>query len=312
MANKNIEQSFEKYANLKEELDSVNRTLVKKKKLFAEAQTDIKKGLSMIINQEKESLTRKGETVQEAEQLLQKGEYEQSYTLLTEKTFSPISTPTYSYKNIEIEPGLKIDSFFYDHPNSKESSLQTLQEAGYQRHPHPQELFSLFIDYFEGTLEQKLIPLAEDILNKSYGEWVNIANQRKGNILTIFENHNLIWAPKEDIYAPKENTLIFTNKHDFNLNGLPSGTRFDLIQVNEANSDLVVYFTTRPFKDLPDQIRNGTKSISKSQLYLPAEGEIWPVSRGNYNYGFDLGSYNCGSRTSRGVRVAKISTKDKD
>ncbi|MBU1204030.1 MAG: hypothetical protein KKG60_03110 [Nanoarchaeota archaeon] len=303
---KNIEQSFKEYATLKKGLGLMEEELVKKKELFDSLQGELHQGLLTRINQENEFLTRKGETVQEAEQLLQKGEYEQAYTILTGKTFSPISTPTYSYKNIEIEPGVKKDFLHYDHPNSRESSLQTLQKEGYERHPHPQELFSLFIDYFEGTLEQKLIPLAEDILNQSYGEWFNIANQRKGNILTIFENPNLIWAPKENIYAPKENQLKFTNKHNFNLNGLPSKTWLDLAQVNEANSDLVVYFTTRPFKDLPDQIRNGTKSISKSQLYLPAKGEIWPVGRGNcYGGRFDFGSCDYNGRTSRGANEKK-------
>ncbi|MBU1203830.1 MAG: hypothetical protein KKG60_02050 [Nanoarchaeota archaeon] len=216
---------------------------------------------------------------------------------------------TYSYKNIEIEPGVKKDFLHYDHPNSKKSSLQTLQEAGYQRHPHSQELFSLFIDYFEGTLEQKLIPLAEDILNQSYGEWFNIANQRQGDILTVFENPNLIWNEKKELYLPKEDSLTFAGKHEFDIKGIPSQQWVDIERFPE---DFVRYFYTRKFKDLPEQIRKGTKEFSKAQVYLQQEGEIWPVGRGGYNSRFDLGSLSYYYRISRGVRVAKISTPNKN
>jgi len=210
----------------------------------------------------------------------------------TPKTKKTKNTPAtgIAYSGIIFEPTAHYDG------TDKElltynQSLTRLQKAGYERHARPQEAFGLIIDGLEGKLTGKLSQLKdvqEDMLN-SYGEWLSLAVERKGDVLIAYlDPEGLAW--KKDHYA-KTSKFNASDKKTLNIAGKNSE---EWINLKEFDDEFTKYFYAREFASLPKEIQN------KAQVYLPPEGTIWPVGRDVFSDG-----YYVGNGASRGVRRAK-------
>ena len=63
-----------------------------------------------------------------------------------------------------------------------DQSLEGLQQRGFERHPSPAEVFGLLADNLENKLTGSLKAVADDMLT-SYGEWLDMAVERRGDVL---------------------------------------------------------------------------------------------------------------------------------
>jgi len=193
------------------------------------------------------------------------------------------------YQNLAIEPTVPRDGsgkqlFTYD------KSLSRLQKAGYQRHLRPAEAFSLLAGSLESTLngltrtvaevqrkqlENEVTLVAEDMLS-SYGEWLSLAMERKGDTLFChFDPQGLEWNGSTYV---KTADWKSTEQREFSIAGKPSQKWIDL---KEFDDNLVVALYGRSWKDLPQKMKTGDR---RAQMYLPPEGVLWPVARGNFYY----------------------------
>lgn len=208
-------------------------------------------------------------------------------------TSSGQRTGTISYKGVKFETvaayeGTEKKLYTFD------ESLARLQRAGLDRHSRPQEVFSLLIANLENKLTPEQKAVAEDMLN-SCGEWLSLAMLRKGNKLSLYyDPKNLVW--NRGSYEA-QGSLRHGGEQKFNIKGLPSHKYVNIQRVNVKSPQLVQTLWTRPFKDLPEVIQNHTG------LYLPPDGQIWPVGRGNFNYDCDVNCCNYNDGASRGVVV---------
>lgn len=169
-----------------------------------------------------------------------------------------------------------------------DASLASLRSRDQIRHPRPQEVFSLLI----ANLENKLTPQQKAVANDmftSYGEWLSAAAERNGDKLTVYiDPEGLVWNG----YAYVKQNFKFGTKKEFSVQGIPSQSWQDL---NKFDPNLVEFLYTRPFDKLPPVMQQGDR---RAQVYLPPEGTIRPVGRGNFR--FDFG-YFYNSWASRGV-----------
>lgn len=193
------------------------------------------------------------------------------------------------YDNVRFEP-----KSLYDGEDKKlltyNTSLAALRSRGQVRHPRPKEVFSLLIANLENKLTPEQNAVAYDMLN-SYGEWLSAAIERNGDKLTVYTDpEGLVW--NGSLYV-KQNFKSSSRK-DFSVSGIPSKEYVDL---NKFGNDLVEFLYTRPFDQLPQTMREGGK---RAQVYLPPDGQIWPVGRGDF-VRFNVGSCSCNGRASRGV-----------
>ncbi|MDI6738672.1 MAG: hypothetical protein QME12_09270 [Nanoarchaeota archaeon] len=200
-----------------------------------------------------------------------------------------------SYGSLEWEPktprnGAKKALPTYD------ASLARLRQAGYERHASPSEAFSLICDSLEGKLSGSLKAVANDMMS-SYGEWLSMAFERKGDLLVAYLHpEGIVWDASGSKYA-KQN-FAYSGEKQFNIAGKNSNER---IPLQEFGDDFSLLAYGRKFADLPQLMREGNANISKAQVYLPADGTAWPVGRNYYNIGFSInGNYDI--RASRGVR----------
>ena len=200
-----------------------------------------------------------------------------------------------SYKGLEFEPlsprnGAEKELPTYD------ASLARLRQEKYERHASPSEAFSLIEDNLEGKLSGALKAVADDMLS-SYGEWLSMAFERKGDLLIAYLHpEGIVWDGKTYV---KQNTFKCDSKQNFNIAGKKSN---EWISLQEFDDDFSLLVYSRKFADLPQVMREGNANISKAHVALPADGTAWPVGRVNGDR-FGIGC-DCSSRASRGVRSA--------
>jgi hypothetical protein len=196
-----------------------------------------------------------------------------------------------SYKGIEFEqPAYREQGNADKQLLYFDKSLEHLRAAGFERHARPQEVFGLLIDGLEGKLTGSISDVQKDMLT-SYGEWLSLSFERKGPILIAhLDPEGLVWNGK--VYV-KENFKEHGH-YEFNVSGKKSN---EWIPLKEFDNKLIEFLYTRPFKDLPKEIREGDRY---ARIALPPDGTAWPVGRvsGWYDVGVD------GGRASRGVRSA--------
>ncbi|MBI4142113.1 hypothetical protein HY484_04260 [Candidatus Woesearchaeota archaeon] len=169
---------------------------------------------------------------------------------------------------------------------SFDESDKRIKKIGLHRHLRPCESFGLTIDGLEGKLDGDLKCANEDILI-SYGEWLSLSFERHGKILAA--------------YVDPEGLLLQGNKHvkkDFKFFeevefgvSVPS---LQLIRLKEFSDVFVKFMYGRIFKDLPEEIQKNAR------VFLPPDGEMWPVGRGFY---FSVFVYYFDNWASRGVVV---------
>ncbi|PIR59709.1 MAG: hypothetical protein COU68_04145 [Candidatus Pacebacteria bacterium CG10_big_fil_rev_8_21_14_0_10_45_6] len=216
----------------------------------------------------------------------------QTSTPKTKKTKNTPATTGIAYAGIIFEP-----TAHYDGDDKKlltyNQSLTRLQKAGYETHARPQEAFGLIIDGLEGKLTGQLSQLKDvqkDMLN-SYGEWLSLAIERKGDILVAYlDPEGLAW--KKDHYA-KTSKFKSSSQKELDIAGKNSE---EWINLKEFDDEFTKYFYAREFASLPKEIQN------KTQVYLPADRTVWPVGCDKF-YIVDYVS----NGASRGVRRAKKS-----
>ena len=173
-----------------------------------------------------------------------------------------------------------------------DKSLERVRAAGHVRHPRPSEVFSLLIANLEDELTSEQESVAEDML-KSYGEWLSAAVETKteGKIfsrekrsLSVYFDPLLEWDGKK--YVWKNGTPTYAKKQEFDVTGRAAETWIDL---GGFPDDFVLCMYGSQFKDLPPVMQQGDK---RAQVYLPPDGQIWPVCRGNFSNRFNVYSYN--------------------
>ena len=171
-----------------------------------------------------------------------------------------------------------------------EDSLARLIEAGYTRHPRPQEVASLLLEYAEKPLTEGQETLTQDIVD-GLGEWLSLALYRDGRQL-----HCYLDPPKKEpghYRTPRDMRHVICKEHrEFGFDYTPP--EHGDILIKDLPQEMVTYLWTRPFSQLPPM-------FSKVALMLPPEHILKPVA-----------VFNCGdipwlnaresTRASRGVR----------
>ncbi|MBM3199803.1 hypothetical protein FJZ53_02610 [Candidatus Woesearchaeota archaeon] len=209
------------------------------------------------------------------------------------KFYQPYST---SLDNLIVSDQLSVETIYFD------ESLRKIQEAGFERHLLPWESFTIILGYIDGKIKNEFHAAAKDMAS-SFGctEWLSMAVKRDRDVLVCYANpKNLVWDDSSKIYKP-DGILSFDPalSTEISIKGVPSEEWVDLKRLSE---DFVKYFYTRKFEELPDEINSND---DYAQIFLPAEGGIWPVGRGANWLKYSLSTSTCLKRISRGVKLKK-------
>jgi hypothetical protein len=194
-----------------------------------------------------------------------------------------------------IQRTIRFDELDWGNPKgslSYDKSLERLRQAGYERHPRPSEVFGLLIDYLECTLNDKLQTVAENMIESCSGEWLSMAVERQGNLLVFYTDpENIVWDGQKQMDV----SLNYSAKHEFEHRPRPwrQCDNYEEMNLKRLDDDLVRFIYTRPYRDLPRQIKN-------AKIKLPSEG-LAPLYIENYKV-------NCfySIAMSRGCRRAKV------
>ncbi len=179
---------------------------------------------------------------------------------------------------------------------SFDASLARLKSAGFERHARSQEVFGLLIDGLEGKLAGQLKGVYDDML-VSYGEWLSLAVKREGDVLIAYVvPKNLVWDKNKSNYVVR-GQVDCVSKETFNIAGKQSQT---LIDLREFEDKFVKFVYGCSFNQLPQIIREGDRRVRRAQVYLPSDGIVRPVARGDFDGRFDVNCYFNGW-ASRGV-----------
>ena len=213
------------------------------------------------------------------------------------ETTKPAGTPPLiipSYQGLEFEHPIPYkdenkELFYFN------TGLAQLRKAGFQRYPRPAEAFSLIIDGLEGKLTGELADVQQNML-ESYGEWLSLAVQRKGDtLIASVDPENLHRNTKKSRYELNGKTVHCTDQKEFTIKNQPSQ---QWINLQALDQDLIQFLYGRTFDQLPQPLREGPE---RAQLYLPPEGVVRPVARGNLGwFGIDGCDHDYGA--ARGVR----------
>ena len=213
---------------------------------------------------------------------------------------APVVTVTgVSYAGITFEPlahrksGRPEKELFYFG-----TSLESLRARNLERHASGPEVFGLLADSLEGKLASPVLrSVAEDMLT-SYGEWLSLAFERKGDVLIVYvDPEGLNWNSKSNKYVKTAQFKCARNAR-FDIAGKPS---HEWIELEKFDDSFVVEVYGRPFGSLPSAMRKGGKL---ARVILPADGAVWPVGRGNFDVNYNVDGYNYNVRASRGVGAA--------
>ena len=176
------------------------------------------------------------------------------------------------YKGVEFEPlapmkGKEKALLTFD------LSLTRLRQEKYERHASPSEAFSLIEDNLEGKLSGALKAVADDMLS-SYGEWLSMAFERKGDLLIAYLHpEGIVWDKNSNKYV-KQNNFKYDSAQNFNIAGKKSN---EWIPLQDFGDDFSLLAYSRKFADLPQVMREGNANISKAHVYLPKDGTAWSV-----------------------------------
>ena len=199
-----------------------------------------------------------------------------------------------------------------------DESLARLQAAGYQRHPRPNEIFCLLIDFFEDKFKDNpdVRHLASDVFWNS--GWTSIAMENDatdGKLTCYIDPKNLRWDDSDNVFEyvldGKEVEFIGLDTFGriFDISKVPCATWIDVKDFFDKgllDEDLVMFlYNNRKPDELP-------KSMCERpmRIYLPAPGRIQPVSienhldinGGDYAYRF---AFDAHKSASRGLRLKK-------
>lgn len=164
--------------------------------------------------------------------------------------------------------------------------LKRLRVEGYERGPFPWEVFPLLAKNLEGKLKGDLKAAADDMMSDS-GEWFALAFKvQKGVLLSYINPRGLVWHKNRYV----KDKFSADAEEEFNIKGLPLHQEVHLARLDDV---FAKRFYGQKFADLPQAMR------ARARVVLPAEGILWPLS---LNYGFSIGSYNCCTGASRGIR----------
>ena len=201
-----------------------------------------------------------------------------------------------SYKSVVFEPVAYRESGKAEKaPLTFDASLARLRKAGFERHARSQEVFGLLIDGLEGKLAGGLNGVCDDMF-KSWGEWLSLAVERKGDMLVAYlDPKKLAWDKNCGEYIVQGNQVDCVGKETFGIKGKQSQTWIDLKQFEDK---FVKFMYGRSFKQLPKLMREGDE---RAQVYLPPEGVVRLVCRGYFGR-FSVNSYGYNYLASRGVR----------
>lgn len=166
------------------------------------------------------------------------------------------------------EPGQRDEKL-----SSAVQSHQRIINAGYERHPYANEVFSLFCDGLEGKLRGPIHDVYED-MNANHGEW---------------------FADRIEVIEGAIKCYWGTEIKEFPLEDKMNSGHF--VSIRDLPDDFVAYWWSKPSQKLPREIR------VEAFFDFPSEGNILSVGRGNF-YWFDI-SNRVNGRASRGVRSAK-------
>ncbi len=176
-------------------------------------------------------------------------------------------------------------------------SQERIVLAGFQRHWTFAEQMTLLIDWVEKkNLSSDLTELAEYV-DYSSGEFCNqafetvVAGSRK--MLVVYEGiTRLDWNGR--FY--NRNSLKYSgSKKVFDISELDFGYNEDNENFNKTHPDIVSYFYTRPFDQLPEVMRENMRF-----WYVPDPGEIWPIRKSEFDAGWSPEAA-FGGAASRGI-----------
>ena len=170
--------------------------------------------------------------------------------------------------------------------------INRIFDENWERAPSPQEVFSLLIDHYEGKLDRYFEIVANDILN-SMGEYFCDAYLLDSDSLEIYEKISDGYYIDSDIGLNIAESDWYDKNANFKIN-MKTGKDYD---ISELPEDIVKYFCTLPYEQLPLEIKRNTT------IHIPLPNVIYPLSRESYNSFHILIIYNeediC---LSRGVR----------
>ncbi len=171
-------------------------------------------------------------------------------------------------------------------------SLDRIKAAGYLRHARPSEVFSLFIADFENNLPDKQKEIVKDMLKNHGGEWLSMAFERECDTLIAYTDPEGLVFNGDYV---KDN-FRFSSRNEFKITEIKSEEWIDL---KNFENGLVELLYTRSFDKLPMAMQEGDKS---ARIYLPPNGVIWPLGRGNVNDYYDVYGHVWIGGASRGIR----------
>ncbi len=195
---------------------------------------------------------------------------------------------------------------FYFNP-----SQERLVRGDYERHPLASEAFELICAYLDDQkrpnkfLSQEQTEVAEDML-EGYGEFFAQAvktEQTGGKILGLGKKTRKLFVYElVTSLSRNANNTGYTEEgmehsgsvKEFDISDLALGSYYYYKKIYEQHDDLVAYFTSRSFEQLPEEIKEN------GGIYMPKPDNVWPVGRGYYcRFYVDCSNYGA----SRGVRA---------
>ncbi len=189
-------------------------------------------------------------------------------------TPSPAATAIRTYKTLEIQPEvLKVAGKKLEH--SFPEGLEGIRRNGYERYFLPSELFSLIADGIEGKLGYKLTDIYADILWRG-PEWLSVMMLRRGDRLSFYENPEGLVLTKKGYDFSNVSYSYFKSFIVAGFDELPA--RISPEALTEKNPELVEYLWSRPYGQLPEEIK-GTR------IYKMSEGFVGPVGFANLESG---------------------------
>jgi len=121
------------------------------------------------------------------------------------------------------------------------------------------------------------------------GEWLSLAFERQGDILVAYIHpEGLVWNGE----TYEKQNFQYAGTQTFHITRIPST---NWARVRELDNEIVRFIYSKPFKELPQQIRTQTR------LYLPPENTLLPVGFGDFDHRLVVYSEH-NNTGSRGVR----------
>lgn len=166
----------------------------------------------------------------------------------------------------------------FQSPVRYDQNLERLTRHGYQRNLTPAEYFNLFFNSYEHCPTHTAASYSDTPASYIGGlgkseEWLSLAVQKQGNILTCYLNpKGLVWNEEVQEYAPQQFT--FSEKREFTL---PSADERWLIITPQTNPELVKCLFGREYAAIPQTVLEKHESWINlpevQKVYFGREGE---------------------------------------